>query len=68
MPNGTYGGVRGEETKVGQKKTFVSRPTRLLSIACGYYMSMLIEVSLDGAFGCFLKFFLEDFESAQLAV
>ena len=20
MPNGTYGGVRGEETKVGQKK------------------------------------------------
>ena len=28
MPNGTYGGVRGEETKVGQK-TFVSRPTRL---------------------------------------
>ena len=29
MPNGTYGGVRGTETKVGQK-TFVSRPTRLL--------------------------------------
>ena len=28
MPNGTYGGVRGRETKVGQK-TFVSRPTRL---------------------------------------
>ena len=28
MPNGTYGGVRGKETKVGQK-TFVSRPTRL---------------------------------------
>ena len=28
MPNGMYGGVRGEETKVGQK-TFVSRPTRL---------------------------------------
>ena len=28
MPNGTYGGVRGTETKVGQK-TFVSRPTRL---------------------------------------
>ena len=27
MPNGTYGGVRGTETKVGQK-TFVSRPTR----------------------------------------
>ena len=22
MPNGTYGGVRGEETKVGQKKNF----------------------------------------------
>ena len=30
MPNGTYGGVRGKETKVDQK-TFVSRPTRLLS-------------------------------------
>ena len=29
MPNGTYGGVRGKETKVGQK-TFVSRPTRFL--------------------------------------
>ena len=28
MPNGTYGGVRGKETKIGQK-TFVSRPTRL---------------------------------------
>ena len=28
MPNGTYGGVRGKETEVGQK-TFVSRPTRL---------------------------------------
>ncbi len=28
MPNGTYGGVRGNETKVGQK-TFVSQPTRL---------------------------------------
>ena len=31
MPNGTYGGVRGKETKVGQK-TFVSRPTRLKSV------------------------------------
>lgn len=30
MPNGMYGGVRGKETKVGQK-TLVSRPTRLLS-------------------------------------
>ena len=28
MPNGTYGGVRGKETKVDQK-TFVSRPIRL---------------------------------------
>ena len=27
MPNGTYGGVRGKETKAGQK-AFVSRPTR----------------------------------------
>ena len=31
MPNGTYGGVRGTETKVGQK-TFVSRPTRFSPI------------------------------------
>ncbi len=30
MPNGTYGGVRGKETKVGQK-TFVSRPTRFIA-------------------------------------
>ena len=30
MPNGTYGGVRGKKTKVGQK-TFVSRPTRFVS-------------------------------------
>ena len=29
MPNGTYGGVRGKETEVGQK-TFVSRPTRFM--------------------------------------
>ena len=29
MPNGTYGGVRGKETKIGRKKkTFVSLPTR----------------------------------------
>ena len=27
MPNGTYGGVRGKETKIG-RKTFVSLPTR----------------------------------------
>ena len=38
MPNGTYGGVRGKETKVGQK-TFVSRPTRL---------STLFDLSQDG--------------------
>ena len=31
MLNGTYGGVRGKETKVGQK-TFVSRPARLLAL------------------------------------
>ncbi len=30
MPNGMYGGVRGKETKVGQK-TFVSRPTRYIT-------------------------------------
>ena len=32
MPNGTYGGVRGKETKVDQK-TFVSRPTRFPTVA-----------------------------------
>ncbi len=35
MPNGTYGGVRGKETKVGQK-TFVSRPTRLPLLIAGW--------------------------------
>ena len=36
MPNGTYGGVRGKETKAGQK-TFVSRPTRLhYTVLFGY--------------------------------
>ncbi len=34
MPNGTYGGVRGKETKVGQK-TFVSRPTRFSVVLSG---------------------------------
>ena len=36
MPNGTYGGVRGKETKVGQK-TFVSRPTRLTVNGVGLF-------------------------------
>ena len=31
-PNGTHGGVRGTETKVGQK-TFVSRPTRFSKVS-----------------------------------
>ena len=39
MPNGTYGGVRGKETKVGQK-TFVSRPTRLYASCCTYYWKL----------------------------
>ena len=38
MPNGTYGGVRGKETKVGQK-TFVSRPTRFLWTYVGRNLS-----------------------------
>ena len=29
MPNGTYGGVGGRKTKVGQKTYYVFRPTRL---------------------------------------
>ena len=40
MPNGTYGGVRGKETKVGQK-TFVSRPTRFFT-PTRLYLSALI--------------------------
>ena len=44
MPNGTYGGVRGKETKVGQK-TFVSRPTRLF----GVYKSLMKYTLLAGA-------------------
>ena len=43
MPNGTYGGVRGKETKVGQK-TFVSRPTRFLY--CQYVL--LLSALGDG--------------------
>ncbi len=39
MPNGTYGGVRGKETKVGQK-TFVSRPTRLFFYAGSLEMAV----------------------------
>ena len=46
MPNGTYGGVRGKETKVGQK-TFVSRPTRLLRP--GRFHSYLIKKVKDSA-------------------
>ena len=42
MPNGTYGGVRGKETKVGQK-TFASRPTRLLG-AHSSYLTPIFEV------------------------
>ena len=46
MPNGTYGGVRGKETKVGQK-TFVSRPTRLqLFLFSGkYFLSLQTEIN-----------------------
>ena len=50
MPNGTYGGVRGTETKVGQR-TFVSRPTRLCSVKkyCYFTMSLatLALVAVD---------------------
>ena len=38
MPNGTYGGVRGKETKAGQK-TFVSRPTRLFILSQLFFIS-----------------------------
>ena len=52
MPNGTYGGVRGTETKVGQR-TFVSRPTRLVGGVgdvgehnCNQYLNTLLTISL----------------------
>ena len=43
MPNGTYGGVRGKETKVGQK-TFVSRPTRLFLCRVAFAGSLKMAV------------------------
>ena len=50
MPNGTYGGVRGRETKVGQK-TFVSRPTRLKSVTA----SLSEEVETRGCLKAVLR-------------
>ena len=41
MPNGTYGGVGGRKTKVGQKTYSVFRPTRLVSFANHYSCSIL---------------------------
>ena len=46
MPNGTYGGVRGTETKVGQK-TFVSRPTRLNTSISAIYLRSSIVYFVD---------------------
>ncbi len=43
MPNGTYGGVRGKETKVGQK-TFVSRPTRFCTILFCEFIFLLFSL------------------------
>ena len=69
MPNGTYGGVRGTETKVGQK-TFVSRPTRFVSTRSAFsstgfatHITTLTTTALrdahrDGSLprrGCFLS-------------
>ena len=48
MPNGTYCGVRGTETKVGQK-TFVSRPTRFRVCELLYVCSAVYETSSYGA-------------------
>ena len=47
MPNGTYGGVRGKETKVGQK-TFVSRPTRLhfLTEVCSFMAVVMLYICI----------------------
>ena len=42
MPNGTYGGVRGKETKIG-RKTFVSLPTRFVCV-------LIIYKRIDGKF------------------
>ena len=46
MPNGTYGGVRGKETKVGQK-TFVSRPTRFAPEAALGLFSASVNAALS---------------------
>ena len=53
MPNGTYGGVRGRETKVGQK-TFVSRPSRFytpsnLIIICIFVLNIqtMLKKNID---------------------
>ena len=48
MPNGTYGGVRGKETKVGQK-TFVSRPTRLYVYGYRYDFEIVLPAGLQGS-------------------
>ena len=48
MPNGTYGGVRGKETKAGQK-TFVSRPTRFVVEQYYYFANTVMNVMSDMA-------------------
>ena len=40
MPNGTYGGVRGKETKIG-RKTFVSLPTRFSLVPFSRFNKLL---------------------------
>ena len=49
MPNGTYGGVRGKETKIGQK-IFVSRPTRYLLPASSWQQQPMCYVSSVAVF------------------
>ena len=51
MPNGTYGGVRGMETIVGQK-TFVSQPTRIFEHQAATYCSRRFR---DVCYGLLLK-------------
>ena len=43
MPNGTYGGVKGKEAKIG-RKTFVSLPTRFLDYCSAALPELLLPL------------------------
>ncbi len=66
MPNGTYGGVRGKETKVGQK-TFVSRPTRFINFV--FLLGGRFEFALPPSFlPCKNKCYYADLQHFRLNI